>query len=60
MIKLNFGITQDGFTFRDTLYLPDDHNLTEDEIESLKMERFTNWKAFIEAASSDPDNKAAE
>ena len=51
MIKIDFEITQDGQTFRDALYLPDDHGLTEVEIQAMQMERFNNWAALVKAAS---------
>ena len=51
MIQINFEITQDGQTFRDALYLPDDHNLTDVEIQAMQMERFNNWAALVKAAS---------
>lgn len=35
--------------FRDALYLPPDHGLTDAEIETMKQERLTNWLAVIEA-----------
>lgn len=36
-------------TYRDALYLPDDHGLTDAEIEALKQQRVDNWLAIIEA-----------
>lgn len=54
MIKIDFEITQDGQTFRDALYLPEDHGLTEDEIHLMQMERFNNWVTFVEIASEAP------
>jgi hypothetical protein len=53
MTKIDFEITQDGQTFRDALYLQDDHGLTEDEIHLMQMERFNNWIAFVAAASQE-------
>lgn len=38
--------TQHG-VFRDALNLPDDHNLTDEEIQSLKQERLDNWIAHV-------------
>ena len=51
MIKIDFEITENGLSFRDALHLSDDHGLTEAEIQAMQMERFNNWKAFIEASS---------
>ena len=35
--------------FCDALHLPDDHGLTDDEIEAMKQERFNNWLAVVNA-----------
>lgn len=44
MIQIIFEKTNDTYgTFRDALYLPDDHSLTEAEIESMKQQRFDSW-----------------
>lgn len=59
-MKIDFEITENGVTFRDALHLADDHGLTDEEIESLKQERFNNWKAFVEAASNAPADGAIE
>lgn len=36
-------------TYRDALYLPDDHGLSDAEIEALKQQRLDNWLAIVEA-----------
>lgn len=33
--------------YRDALHLPDDHGLTEAEIQALKQERVDNWIAVV-------------
>lgn len=43
--------TQHG-VFRDALYLPDDHGLTDDQVQALKQERLDNWLSFVAAQSS--------
>lgn len=43
--------TQYG-VFRDALYLPADHGLTDDQIQALKQERLDNWLAIVTAASN--------
>lgn len=35
--------------YSDALYLPDDHSYTDEQIESLKDERFNSWVSIIEA-----------
>ena len=46
-MKIDFEITQNGYTFRDAIHLPDDHTLTDAEIEAMKQARFDAWYAII-------------
>ena len=48
-MTLPFEITQNGYTFSDALILPDDHELTDDEIAALQQARFDKWYAIITA-----------
>lgn len=48
-MKIDFEITDGVYTLHDALYLADDNNLTNDEIEAMKQERFDNWIAAITA-----------
>ena len=34
--------------FSDAIHLPDDHTYSDDEIETLKLQRRDNWVAFID------------
>ena len=34
-------------TFADAIHLPDDHTLTDADIEAMKQQRFDNWVAHI-------------
>jgi hypothetical protein len=43
MIKINFEING----FKDALHLPDDHGLTDVQIEAMKQDRYDKWDAFI-------------
>jgi len=45
--------TQFG-SFCDALYLPDDHGLSEEQIEAMKQERLTNWLAAVNPAIETP------
>ena len=49
MIRITFERTMNGYTLRDALVLPENHNLTEEEIEVMKQKRFDNWYAIITA-----------
>jgi len=46
---INFEITQDGYTLKDAIVLPDDHSFTEAEIEAMKQKRFDDWYAIVTA-----------
>ena len=47
-MKIIFEFPTAYGVFRDALYLDDDHQLTETEINVLKQERVDNWLAVIE------------
>lgn len=47
MIIIDFQRTHGRDTFSDAIVLPDDHTFTEEEIEAMKQERFTNWLAIM-------------
>ena len=46
-MKIDFEKTDGTYTLRDAIILPDDHNLTEEQIEQIKQQRFDNWLAVI-------------
>ena len=47
MITIQFEITKDENTFRDAIVLPDDHQLSEADIENIKQKRFDDWYAIV-------------
>lgn len=49
MIKIDFTKTDGTYTLQDAIYLPDDHALTDADIEVMKQTRFDNWVAIITA-----------
>lgn len=53
MIKIDFEITDGTYVYRDALYLPEDHVLTNEEIEAIKQARFNRWIAAITAPVED-------
>ena len=57
IIKIDFEFTTPYGAFRDALYLPVDHGLSESEIEALKQERLNNW---IDAIENPPVLEAVE
>lgn len=48
VMKIDFEFTTKYGTFRDALYLNDDHTLSEEEINTLKQERLDNWLFSIQ------------
>lgn len=47
MIKIDFTKTDGTYTLQDALCLPDDHTLSEADIDAMKQARFDNWLAII-------------
>ena len=43
MVKIDFQIGD----YRDAIVLPDDHTMTDLEIEAMKQARYDNWLAII-------------
>ena len=54
MVKIDFEFDSPYGVFRDALHLPDDHGLSDDEIQALKQQRFDNWIAIVTAPSEEP------
>ena len=52
-MKINFSFSSQYGTFSDALYLPDDHGLSDEQIEAMKQQRFDNWIAVITAPPSE-------
>lgn len=48
-MKIDFELTDGVYTLHDALYLADDNNLSNGEIEAMKQGRFDNWIAAITA-----------
>ena len=48
-MKIDFDFTTAHGIFRDALHLPDDHVLTDDEIQAMKQQRVDNWIAVVTA-----------
>lgn len=47
MIKIDFEFQTQYGLFRDALHLPDDHGLTDAEIDAMKQQRLDNWIYLI-------------
>lgn len=49
MIKIDFEFDSQYGVFRDALHLPDDHTMTDAEIQAMKEQRRDNWIAIVSA-----------
>lgn len=57
MIKIDFERTDGIYTLRDAIILPDNHGLSDEEIEQIKETRWTNW---IEMVTNPPQPEIVE
>ena len=55
MIKIDFEFNTTHGKFHDALNLPDNHGLSDAEIEAMKVQRRDNWIAAVTAPSVEPD-----
>ena len=46
-MKIDFSFDTQYGMFSDAIVLPDDHTLTDDEIEAMKQQQLNNWLAII-------------
>jgi len=46
-MKIDFSFDTQYGVFSDAIVLPDDHMLTDDEIEAMKQQRLENWIAAV-------------
>jgi hypothetical protein len=53
MIKIDFSFDTPHGRFADALHLPDDHGLSDAEIEAMKQQRLDNWLAIVTAPPAD-------
>jgi hypothetical protein len=47
MINIDFTKTDGVYTLQDALWLEDNHSFTDEQLETMKQERFDNWVAII-------------
>lgn len=53
MIKIEFEFQTEYGLFRDALHLPDDHGLSDEQIEAMKVQRRDNWIAIVSAPNNE-------
>ena len=49
MIKIDFEFDTPHGVFRDALHLPDDHGMTDEQVDAMKQQRVDNWIAIVTA-----------
>lgn len=54
MVKIKFEITEEHGVFRDCIVLPNDHNMSDAEIEAIKQKRYDDWVLAISDANEEP------
>jgi len=47
MVKIKFEFIYEGQMFRDAVVLPDNHGLSDADIDGIKLKRFEDWKESI-------------
>jgi hypothetical protein len=60
MTTINFELERDGYTLKDAIVLPDDHGLTDAQIEAIKQQRFDDWYAVVTAPQDEIINEIVE
>ena len=53
-MKIDFEVEKDGLVFRDAIVLPDDHGMTDQEIEAMKQSRFDAWYEIVTNPPEEP------
>lgn len=48
MIKIDFEFETQYGKFGDALHLPEDHGLSDTDIEAMKQQRLSNWLSIFE------------
>lgn len=60
MAEIQYSVETEIGLYNDTIVLPDDHQLTDEEIEAIKTQRVENWKAVVERMSSEMQEPTVE
>lgn len=60
MVSIDFEIVRDGNVFRDAIVLPDDHGLTDKQIEAIKESRYALWLDAINTPAEEQTEEVTE
>jgi hypothetical protein len=54
MPKIDFELMSEYGKYRDAIVLPENHNLSDSEMEAIKNDRFEAWKSHISLSLEEP------
>lgn len=57
MIIIEFEFTTNQGVFRDAIHLPENHGMSDDEINQLKLQRLNNWLDCTRPVDTSIDNQ---
>ncbi len=55
MVTIDFEISKNGYNFKDAIVLPENHGLSEEQIEAIKQKRFDDWYNFVTTPVDEPE-----
>jgi len=53
MVTIDFEMEKDGYVFCDALVLPEQHGLSQEQINAIKQQRFDAWLSIVAAESQE-------
>lgn len=59
-MKIDFEFQTEHGLFRDALHLPDDHGLTDEQLDAMKAERRDAWIAVVTAPAVEDEQDYIE
>ena len=59
-MKIEFEFDTQYGVFRDSIFLPDDHTLSDSDIENIKLERLNNFVYSVENPPVAPEHEYIE
>jgi hypothetical protein len=60
MVTIQFEITKDGYTLIDAIVLPENHGMSDEQIEAMKQKRFDDWYAIVTAPQEETAEQSEE
>lgn len=57
MVIIDFEISKNGYNFKDAIVLPENHGLSEEQIEAIKQKRFDDWYTFVTTPVDEPEEE---